>query len=198
MKWADTYLQKARIAKTLPYLRSGDRVLDIGSSQGELFESFRTHDPRSIGLDPEAAARTTDTYELKPGYFPAAALGLGTFDAVVMLAVLEHAPASDLTLWASTIQGLLNPGGRLIATVPSPLVDPILDIAMKFRLIDGMETEQHYGFDPKQTESLMVGAGLSLITKKTFQFGLNNLYVFGRLPERSHQVELQPSRDMAT
>jgi SAM-dependent methyltransferase len=198
MKWADVYLQKARIGKTLPYLRNGDRVLDIGSSQGELFDAFRMQDPTSVGLDPEAAARKTTSYELKQGYFPSAALGLGTFDAVVMLAVLEHAPASDLTLWASTVCGLLNPGGRFVVTVPSALVDPILDVAMKLRLIDGMETEQHYGFDPKKTESLMVGAGLSLLAKKTFQLGLNNLYVFERLPEASRPAEMQPPRDLVT
>jgi SAM-dependent methyltransferase len=198
MKWADIYLQKARIGKTLPYLRNGDRVLDIGTSQGELFDAFGMQDPTSVGLDPEATDRKTDSYELKQGYFPAAALALGTFDAVVMLAVLEHAPASDLTLWASTICGLLNPGGRFVATVPSALVDPILDVAMKLRLIDGMETEQHYGFDPKQTELLMTSAGLSLLAKQTFQLGLNNLYVFERVPERTRPTGTQPSRDMAT
>jgi SAM-dependent methyltransferase len=198
MRWADTYLQKARIGKTLPYLRHGDRVLDIGSSQGELFDAFGMQDPTSIGLDPEATARKTASYELQRGYFPAAALQLGTFDAVVMLAVLEHAPAPDLTLWARTICDLLNPGGRFVATVPSALVDPILDVAMKLRLIDGMETEQHYGFDPKQTESLMTGAGLSLVAKKAFQLGLNNLYVFERSPQRSRPGATRRSRDMAT
>ena len=49
-----------------------------------------------------------------------------TFDAVVMPAVVEHVPADIRRTWASSILCLLRLGGRLIITVPAPVVDRIL------------------------------------------------------------------------
>jgi hypothetical protein len=73
---------------------------------------------------------------------------------------------------------MLKPGGSLIITVPSRSVDTILDILIFFRIIDGMSTHEHYGFSPKETIVLGREAGFTLVKSRTFQLGLNNIFVF--------------------
>ena len=65
-------------------------------------------------------------------------------------------------------------------TVPSPAVDRILDVLCALRVLDGMEAEEHYGFDPSATTGLLESAGLQLRSAHRFQLGLNQLFVFTR------------------
>jgi hypothetical protein len=67
-----------------------------------------------------------------------------------------------------------------VITVPSPLVDPILDVLRALRVLDGMETEQHYGFKPSETKRLFGDAGFVLEKHEKFELGLNELFVFRR------------------
>ena len=73
---------------------------------------------------------------------------------------------------------LLKPGGYLVITVPSPMVDPILNLLKFIRLVGAVSLVQHYGFDRRQTPSIFCVATLALVKVKKFQRGLNNLYVF--------------------
>jgi hypothetical protein len=41
--------------------------------------------------------------------------------------------------------------------------------------------EEHYGFDPADTERLFGPPLFRLVKKERFQLGLNNLYVFERV-----------------
>jgi hypothetical protein len=52
-----------------------------------------------------------------------------------------------------------------------------LNILEKFKLIDGMQLHEHYGFKPSDTENIFA-KDFKLVCKKTFQLGLNNLFVF--------------------
>src|SRR5262249_5180958 len=100
------------------------------------------------------------------------------FDAITMLAVMEHIPLDQQAPLAQGCFRYLRPGGRLILTVPSALVDPILNVLRALRLIHGMSLEEHYGFDASQTPAIFRAAGLELVTARKFQLGLNNLFVF--------------------
>jgi hypothetical protein len=62
--------------------------------------------------------------------------------------------------------------------VPSPSVDAILEVLLFFRLIKGMELDQHYGYDITKTQSLFESVGFQFITHQSFQLGINNLFVF--------------------
>jgi 2-polyprenyl-3-methyl-5-hydroxy-6-metoxy-1,4-benzoquinol methylase len=180
MTGLDRFIQNQRIGKAVRHIPRRSRVLDIGCSEGELFQSV-TELESGVGIEPLlAGARQTGNVLLLPGRFPQALPTSEPFDAITMLAVLEHVPREEQAGLAADCAASLKPGGRLIVTVPSPAVDGVLAILRSLRLVDGMSLEQHYGFRPEETVQLFERAGLTLVVRQRFQFGLNNLFVFSR------------------
>jgi len=183
MTFVDRLLQDWRIRKARPFIRPGDRVLDLGSADGVLFDRLGTCGPGSVGIDPvlPATTRTRQGFSLVRGYFPQdIPPGAGPFDAIVMLAVLEHFPADQYRPLAEGCARLLRPGGRLIITVPSPAVDAILAVLVKVRLVHGMSLEEHHGYDIEETPVIFPAPQFRLLERTPFQLGLNNLFVFER------------------
>jgi len=180
MNRLDVWLQDARIRRVMPYLRPGDRILDVGCADGALFRAAAGFRPEaSLGLDPDLDVPSeVGGVRLMPSPFPDGVPAGATFDAIVMLAVLEHVPPAEQAEWSEACARLLAPGGRLLITVPAPAVDRILDALIAVRLIDGMEVGQHYGFDPKAVPGTMGGSGLRPVVHRRFQLGLNHLFVF--------------------
>src|SRR5438309_1820262 len=80
-----------------------------------------------------------------------------SFDAVVMLATLEH--IRDKEPLTRECWRLLRPDGRLIITVPSPAVDVILAALISCRLANGMALEEHHGFTPQEVLPLFGNHG---------------------------------------
>ena len=76
----------------------------------------------------------------------------------------------------------LRPGGRLILTVPSPAVDPILHVIQRAGLgdRDTMHLHEHHGFKASETPQIFEQAGFTLIAHRRFELFLNNLFVFAR------------------
>ncbi|MDJ0788827.1 MAG: class I SAM-dependent methyltransferase [Myxococcota bacterium] len=176
MRALDRWLQRWRIAKATPFIRDGDRVLDVGCFDATLLAGVSARIASGVGIDPEAEPRREANYALERSSLETAALEPRSFDALTMLAVLEHVPSPAET--ARRCFELLAPGGRAILTVPHPLVDRILDVLMALRLLDGMETEAHHGYDPAETRPVFEAAGFRLAREQRFQLGLNRLYVF--------------------
>ena len=182
MRAMDRYLQRARIGKAKPYVKPGDCVLDIGSVDGVLFEALRGTIRRGFGIDPVLTKTIeTDLYTLIPGHFPESCPKGQTFDVITLLAVLEHIPVEAQKALAEACFAYLNPGGRVVVTVPSPRVDVILSVLRAFRVIDGMSLEEHYGFKPEDTPTIFGAPRFRMFAHKTFQLGLNNLYVFEKV-----------------
>jgi hypothetical protein len=120
------------------------------------------------------------TFSIYPGLFPDVRPGESGWDAITMLAVLEHIPRSAHSDLAAACYELLRPGGRIIITVPAKAVDHILNALRWLRLIDGMSLEEHFGFEPGETPQIFSHPRFKLIRRETFQFGLNHLFVFER------------------
>lgn len=182
MNVIDRALQRWRLRVALRWIRPDARVLDIGCADGALGRRLRGG--TYLGIDPDPGRYGSRRFgDIHEGYFPGALPdGAGPFDAVVMLAILEHVPPGAMAEFATAVAGALAPGGRLVVTVPAPLVDHILDVAMRLHVLDGMESEAHHGFDPTTTPTIFGGAGLRLVQHRRFQLGLNHLYVFERPP----------------
>jgi 2-polyprenyl-3-methyl-5-hydroxy-6-metoxy-1,4-benzoquinol methylase len=184
MKKLDIHLQNARIKKAIPFITPGNNILDIGSGDGSLFkflEQGKIHFT-GIGLDPEIQQEIhTENYNILKGKFPNDSIKGRKFDLITALAVLEHIPKDILGIFALNCNEHLVKGGFLVITVPSKQVDQILKMLIGLRIIDGMEVEQHYGYNTDWTIPLFTENGLELVKHEKFQLGLNNLFVFRKI-----------------
>lgn len=99
----------------------------------------------------------------------------GEFDHVVMLAVLEHLKDPEKVLLEAF--RVIAPGGSLIMTWPSSLVDPILRVLHKLRLVsDEMESSEHQKRIPPDTlQRMLRRIGFQRFVHRRFEFGLNNV-----------------------
>ena len=178
MTFLDRLIQRLRIRIALRYLRPNSSVLDVGCHQGELFEALGEKLGSGVGIDPllEREVRH-ERYMLVKGYFPGDRDWSQSFDHICFLAVLEHIPMEQQLEIASRCYQLLQPGGTVIITVPSPRADVVLDILKKIRLIKGMSLEDHYGFQPDQIPVVYGQMGFTLEMHKRFQAGFNNIFV---------------------
>ncbi|MFN0131594.1 MAG: class I SAM-dependent methyltransferase [Phycisphaerales bacterium] len=176
MRTLDRILQRWRIGKAWPFIPPGGALLDIGCFDDSLLRRAAPRVARAVGVDPLAEPRRDGNIEILRGGVPGVELAAGTFDCITMLAVLEHIP--DRESLARECARLLKPGGRIVITVPKPAVDRILAVLLKLRLIHGMSLEQHDGYDVRRTGPIFESAGLRLVRRRTFQLGLNCLFVF--------------------
>lgn len=183
MKFLDRFLRDYRINVASRYVRVNDKILDIGCFDGYLFEKLaKKNIQASVGLDPLLKNDSKKgIHTLLSGKFPEAISDNETFDCIVMLAVLEHIPREEQKQFNSQFDKFLKSKGRVIITVPSPLVDHILVVLSKLRLIDGMSLDEHYGFETKEVFTLLDKQRFKLVKHKKFQLGLNNLFVFEKL-----------------
>ncbi len=181
MKAFDYWLQKQRISQASRYIRQQDKVLDIGSYDGALFEQLKHLQLTGAGIDPLAQNENKGNYNLVKGLFPQALKTDEKFNCITMLAVLEHIPTDAQQVLAQNCFDYLMPQGRVIITVPSPLVDYVLTVLRFFRIIDGMSLEEHYGFKTEHTSHIFSSPNFRLLKHKTFQFGLNHLFVFEKV-----------------
>lgn len=184
MKQLDIFLRDWRICQAGQFIGQGATVLDIGTGDGALFEKVKQIS-WGAGVDPLITnVIEHNNYTLYPGSFPAAFDCAIKFDVITMLAVLEHFPQTSYHTLASRCAQLLMPEGLLIITVPSAHVDSLLQLMKWLGLIDGMNIDEHHGFDPQQTRVIFTAPIFRLIHYKRFQLGLNCLFVFRRMDEQ--------------
>ena len=179
MKFFDRVLQNWRTKKAIGWIGEGAEVLDIGCYDAIVFERLGKKLKFGLGIDPVISPVKKENYELIQGYFPKDLnIKNQKFDAITLLAVLEHIPDTEMAQFAVSLSEHLKPGGHLIITVPDVKVDYILEVLKFLRIIDGMSLEEHHGFNVKNTKQIFEKVGLKLVKHSTFQLGLNNLFVF--------------------
>lgn len=181
MKALDRFIQRWRMRQAMRFIPAAARVIDVGAHEGELFQALGDKLVRGFGIEPlRRDAHSAPNFTIAPGLFPATRPPEGGWDAVAMLAVLEHVPAKEQPALAAACHELLKPGGRVIITVPAKAVDHILAVLRFLRLIDGMSLEEHYGFEPADTLRIFAAPQFHLLHRSRFQGGLNHLFVFER------------------
>ena len=181
MKALDRFIQRWRMRQAMRFIPGRARVIDIGAHEGELFIALGDRLQLGFGIEPlRRAPLNGANFTIVPGFFPASRPPAIGWDAVTMLAVLEHIPTPEQPALAAACHELLKPGGRVIITVPAKAVDHVLAVLRFLRLIDGMSLEEHYGFEPADTERIFGEPGFRLLHRSRFQAGLNHLFVFER------------------
>jgi len=175
----DRFLAWRRFRAATPFIGFQSRACDLGCGPGAPFlHSIESRLLSGIGLDENpgestegkiSVVRANITYPLP--------LESGQFDHVTMLAVLEHLVSPQNVLAES--YRLLRPGGSLIMTWPSALVDPILEVLTRLRLLnDELGFHQHQPRIPvPKLRRILKGIGFTEIEDGTFEFGLNHWLV---------------------
>jgi SAM-dependent methyltransferase len=197
MMWLDGVLQRRRIRVALRELPAGARVLDIGTYDGMV---FRLAGAQGVGIDPELVETPpVPGVTLVRGMFPEDLPELpdGSFEAVTALAVVEHVPSEELAAWGPALARLMAPRGRLVITVPDPTVDKVLHVLIRLHLAAGMEAHQHHGFEPKELDTIFAAPLWRRVGHRTFELGLNNLYVFERTPDPVPAIRPEPDPEQA-
>lgn len=163
----------------MQHISPGTRVLDIGSGDGALFRKLGEKLGSGLGVEPTLKADLDlGRSQLKAGLFPdAVPPDIEPFDVITMLAVLDHFPEEAYANLGANCARFLNPNGRLVITVPSPLVDRILAVLKGLRLVDGMSLGEHHGYYTERTRTVFA-PHFRLVRHRRFQLGLNNLFVF--------------------
>jgi cyclopropane fatty-acyl-phospholipid synthase-like methyltransferase len=179
MKAIDVFLQKYRIKKALSFIQNGSSILDIGCYDGMLFLMLKNKICRGVGVDPLDAPWLCGNDFLKiTGKFPDDLSLDEKFDVITMIASVEHISSDRLSALPEQCADYLKPDGLVVMTIPSPIVDSIIEFLVWIKIADGMSLEEHYGVTPKVIHSTFCRKHFHLETKKPFQFGLNQLFVF--------------------
>jgi cyclopropane fatty-acyl-phospholipid synthase-like methyltransferase len=184
MTLLDRLLQRWRIAKVAPIVRSGARVLDVGCGDTALFDAL-PQDCQYLGIDPELdITPRSPRMRLVKGEFPRDVPPGERHDVITALAAFEHVPDDAQAGFICACNDALEEGGLVVLTIPHPRVDDILHVLQTLRLVDWGEIHQHHGYDVNQTSALFERHGFALARRSQFQLGLNNVFVFEKRSPR--------------
>jgi ubiquinone/menaquinone biosynthesis C-methylase UbiE len=175
----DKLIARMRFRAAYPHVRPGARVCDLGCGlDAEFLDYAADKIAVGVGVDDQVEDGMRGKWKrVRADLRSPLPLGDGEFDHVVMLAVLEHLTEPEKVLREA--HRVTAPGGSLIMTWPSSLVDPILDVLHGLRLVsDEMESDEHQERIPVESLRVMLrGIGFQKFLHRRFEFGLNNLMV---------------------
>lgn len=142
------------------------RILDIGAGRGELLMAARAHGWEAVGIEPSAsfaehAARSSGA-EVRREPVERCGFPDGSFDVVILAAVLEHLYNPDETV--GEVARILRPGGALFLDVPNEagLYFRLGNLYQKLRgrdwsvnLAPTFEPFHVFGFSPRSLRALL-------------------------------------------
>jgi len=179
----DHFIARLRFGAAYPHIRKGSRVCDLGCGLEAAFLDYAVDRLASgVGVDDQVQNGAGSRFQRLRADICAPPLPLqsGQFDHVVMLAVLEHLPQPEPVLREA--HRILAPSGSLILTWPSAMVDPILNVLHRVRLVsDEMESDEHQRRIPvAELQQMLERIGFKEFLHRRFELGLNNLMVASR------------------
>ena len=178
MKTLDYIIRNWRYRVVAPHVPAGCRILDIGGFDGSFLLHLSDKIESGISIDPLIVSRKMGKIEfIRSESSDSLPFPDSSFDAVALLAVYEHLGDLRESITAEIFRVLKDRGVALL-TVPSSMVDHILKILLKLRLIDGMCLEQHSHFESGDTVGIFQRHGFVLKRWARFQLGLNNFFLF--------------------
>lgn len=177
----DKFLRKYRIRMVKPTIEKYNncKLLDIGCGwEAKLLKSIENYIDYGVGIDFKPPKLKTEKLETIESFLEKELpFENESFDVVTMLAVLEHLSCPEDIL--KEIHRVLKKDGRLIITVPSKIVKPILEfLAYNMHVIDMLEIEDHKKYYNKK--DIFEAAEISnfIVEKhKYFQLGCNNFAI---------------------
>ncbi|MGH2360110.1 MAG: class I SAM-dependent methyltransferase [bacterium] len=174
----DRVVATLRFRAALPHIRRGSRVCDLGCGlQARFLRWLGARIRFGIGVDRQISTSGARAPVLRADITTGLPMKSAQFDHVVMLAVLEHLVDPQVVLREA--HRILVPGGSLIMTWPSPVVDLIVDVLHRIGIVsDEMESEEHQDRIPlSRLQDMLKHVGFGQFVHRRFECGFNNLLV---------------------
>ncbi len=159
-----------RIKTVLPYVKG--YLLDIGCGTNELVKKYSG---KGIGVDVyqwgnvDVVVEDTANLSFKNQ----------SFDTITIIAALNHIPNREQVLIEA--KRLLKNDGKLIVTMIPPKISRVWHGIRKPWDADqserGMKIGEVYGMTEKDLEKILFKTGFTVISKKKFMLGVNNLTI---------------------
>lgn len=167
---------RLRARSVVPLLDASLRTLDLGCGEGVFTRELRLRGMEVVGLDLDASAvaaarRNMGLLGIEYEALCADAQDVpfedGSFDQVISTDVLEHVPSPEQAM--REVFRLLRPGGKFVATVPTPLYlsEPIVpaDFSAQLEEIGHL----HAGWYEDEARAMFEGCGFTV--ESTHYFG---------------------------
>ena len=179
-------LREMRLRRVISHIPKNSVVLDVGCGSSAAFlKVISPHIKQGFGVD--FKVENTQFGNLKTTQLKLESnlpFEDATFDAVTMLAVLEHIEQEQQIL--REIHRVLVPGGKLILTVPSVWSQPILEfLAYKLKIVSEAEIRDHkrYYNRKKLKKVLTKDNSFQEFNHQYFQLGMNNFCTVNKRSE---------------
>lgn len=161
------------------HVTTGRRLLEVGCAHGFLLDHLRSRgwDVEGVEVSPLASAYARDRLGLsvQRGTVEEAHLRQGSFDAVLLLDVLEHLHRPFDTL--RRIAGLLRPGGILVVQCPWELThwEESLQAVLRGVRTGSIRPDSipaHlYFFSPRTLDAVLEGGGFDIVARQSGNYG---------------------------
>lgn len=158
---------------------TGRRILEVGCAHGFLLDYLRSRgwDVEGIEVSPLSSSFAREHFGLRvsTGTVESAPLPRGSYDAVLLLDVLEHLHRPFDTL--SRIAGLLVPGGTLVVQCPWELThwEEVLQAVLRGMRTGGIRPDSipaHlYFFGPRTLEAVLSKGGFRVTARQSGNYG---------------------------
>jgi ubiquinone/menaquinone biosynthesis C-methylase UbiE len=179
-------LREMRLRRVISHIPKNSVVLDVGCGISAAFlKAISPHIKQGFGVD--FKVENTQFGNLKTTQLKLESnlpFEDATFDAVTMLAVLEHIEQEQQIL--REIHRVLVPGGKLILTVPSVWSQPILEfLAYKLKIVSEAEIRDHkrYYNREKLKKVLTKDNSFQEFNHQYFQLWMNNFCTVNKRSE---------------
>lgn len=177
----DRLIRSLRLRRIRCFIPTDSAVCDVGCGDGTVLRGLCREGSirEGLGLDPQAVPGREGGCEIIQADLLSAALPGERFDAVLMLAVLEHLDSGSVEPFLRDVHRILKPEGLLIITTPTPLSKPLLEfLAFRAHLISEHEIRGHRRYYRRtDLESLARRMDYEILKAARFQGGLNSFYV---------------------
>ncbi|MDD5247098.1 MAG: class I SAM-dependent methyltransferase [Candidatus Omnitrophica bacterium] len=152
--------------------RSGCRILDIGSGDGDIFTRIAAIEPRYMAIEPSLAM--IERFKAKSGNFICRAFGERipfkdrVFDAVILSSVLDHGYEPRLILQEA--ERILVPGGKMFFLLANDGAWYKRLFKEHNRMRKTASVDHNFFFSGKDLQNLLRENKLKLIIIKHFDF----------------------------
>lgn len=172
------FFRVIRNKKVAKYVPEDADVLDIGcGSDYYLLSSLKRRIKSGTGID--MAVRSKKDGNITVRKMPIGTklpFKTGTFDAVTMIAFIEHIDKPDKIL--SECNRVLRKGGTIIITTPMKQAKPFWELLVNLGLTEEKTTEDHKQYFSKELiEKMFKKNGFRVLVSKKFEAGMNYIAV---------------------